>query len=188
LAYDHIKIQNSLFKSGVWGELTPKACKLYVALCQYYNWREHISKVGAKKLEVTTGLARRSIFRAIKALKDRGLIAVEKLEGLNPLGLNTYRIIDNLIYSINHAKDPKDRDRVRKTLHSALLTLRSAKTWQGIGSERHPNYIYNNYVNIQNSFNQKQKKPGSKTVKKERWVERPTHISGEIEKLLGKGK
>lgn len=186
MAYDHIKIQNSLFKSGVWSELTPKACKLYVALCQYYNWRDHISKVGAKKLTVVTGLGRASIFRAIKELKEQGLIVVERLEGLNPMGLNGYVVVDNLFYSLNHTKDPKERGSIRKRLHSIVMVLPGIKKSIRVVSARHPNYIVNNYVNIQNSFNKPTKKSKHQPSSQEKWAPRGEKVNTLINQILNK--
>ena len=188
MAYDHIKIQNSILKSGAFAELSPKSFKLYVALCNFYNWKDHISKVGAKKLSVTTGLGRASIFRAIKELKDRGLIVVERLEGLNPMGLNGYVIIDNLLYSLDHSKDPKEKHSIRMRLHSILKTLPGIKNETPVVSERHPNYIINNYVNIQDSFNKsKDTKDKEETpTQNKRWENRGEDTEKLIKEFLKK--
>lgn len=181
MAYDHIKIMTSIVKSGVWRELSHTARVTYITLCYFYNWKEHITRVGAKKLVTTSGISRASLFRSIKELQDKGLILIEKSEGVNPLGVNIYIIVDNLFYSLNHSKDPRERDSLKLRLRSIIKSLPSIKNETEIVSKRHPYYIYNYYINTLGSSIKKDKK---QTTPSSRWQKRPDHISKEIDKLL----
>ena len=78
LAYDHIRILNTLFASGVWYEMTLSEIKVYVAICGHWNWQRLEAYPSIKSITEETRLSRRGVIYAVEKLKERGLIRVGK--------------------------------------------------------------------------------------------------------------
>ena len=91
MAYDHIRILNTLFASGVWYEMTLSEIKVYLAICSHWNWQRLEAYPCINTLAQETRLSRRGVIYAIERLKERGLIRVIK-KGRK----NYYQIFDYL--------------------------------------------------------------------------------------------
>lgn len=91
MAYDHIRILNTLFASGVWYEMTLSEVRTYVAICSHWNWQTLEAFPAINTLAQETRLSRRAVIYAIEKLKNRGLIRVIK-KGRK----NYYQIFDYL--------------------------------------------------------------------------------------------
>ncbi|MGB4521012.1 MAG: helix-turn-helix domain-containing protein [Candidatus Omnitrophota bacterium] len=91
MAYDHIRILNTLFASGVWYEMTLSEVRVYVAICSHWNWQRLEAYPAINTLAEETQLSRRGVIYAIEKLRDKGLIRVVK-KGRK----NYYQIFDYL--------------------------------------------------------------------------------------------
>ena len=152
MAYDHIRILNTLFASGVWYEMTLSEIRVYVAICGHWNWQRLEAYPSMKTLAEETYLSRRGVIYAVEKLKKKGLIRVVK-KGRK----NYYQIFDYLFKMTATSIGAK----------SALIDWIGAdfaKTGeQGCVDgcspiHHHINYTINNTI-ITNSFN----KSGEKT-------------------------
>ncbi len=146
MAYDHIRILNTLFASGVWYEMTLSEIRVYVAICGHWNWQRLEAYPSINTLAEETRLSRRGVIYAIERLKERGLIRVIK-KGRK----NYYQIFDYLFKMSLTSKGAK----------SALIDWIGAgleKTGAEGGSDKctrvhqHINYTIN-HTTITNSFN-----------------------------------
>lgn len=146
MAYDHIRILNTLFASGIWYEMTLSEVRVYVAICSHWNWQSLEAFPAINTLVEETRLSRRGIIYAIDKLKEKGLIRVVK-KGRK----NYYQIFDYLFKMASRSTGAK----------SALIE------WIGADFEKtrevgcinrctpvhhHINYTIN-HTNITNSFN-----------------------------------
>jgi hypothetical protein len=91
MAYDHIRILNTLFASGVWYEMTLSEIRVYVAICGHWNWQRLEAYPAINTIAGETHLSRRGVIYAIGKLKEKGLIRVVK-KGRK----NYYQIFDYL--------------------------------------------------------------------------------------------
>lgn len=102
MPYDHIRILNTLFASGVWYEMTLSEVRAYVAICSHWNWQRLEAYPSIKTLVEETRLSRRGVIYAIGKLKDKGLIRVVK-KGRK----NYYQIFDYLFKMSSASKGAK---------------------------------------------------------------------------------
>ena len=102
MAYDHIRIINTLFASGVWYEMTLSEVRTYVAICSHWNWQRLEAYPAINTITEETRLSRRGVIYAIDRLKDRGLIRVIK-KGRK----NYYQIFDYLFKMASTSIDAK---------------------------------------------------------------------------------
>jgi len=58
MAYDHIRILNTLFASGVWYEMTLSEIRVYVDICSHWNWQRLEAYPSIKTLAEETRLSR----------------------------------------------------------------------------------------------------------------------------------
>jgi len=146
MAYDHIRILNTLFASGVWYEMTLSEVRVYVAICSHWNWQSLEAYPSINTLTTETRLSRRAVIYAVARLKDRGLIRVVK-KGRK----NFYQIFDYLFKMSSASKGAK----------SALIdwigadfapTGATACPDRCTPAHHHINYTINN-TTITNSFN-----------------------------------
>jgi len=91
MPYDHIRILNTLFASGVWYEMTLSEVRVYVAICSHWNWQRLEAYPAINTLAQETCLSRRGVIYALEKLKNKGLIRVVK-KGRK----NYYQIFDYL--------------------------------------------------------------------------------------------
>lgn len=146
MAYDHIRILNTLFASGIWYEMTLSEVRVYVAICGHWNWQRLEAYPSINTLTGETRLSRRGVIYAIGRLKNKGLIRVVR-EGRK----NYYQIFDYLFKMASTSISAK----------SALID------WIGVAFDKtgeqgsvdrckhihhHINYTINN-TTITNSFN-----------------------------------
>jgi hypothetical protein len=76
------KIPNRLFGSGTAAILGTSATLLFVALCEHANRNSsNIFSASDRALAADTGLSPRTICEARKALQERSLLSVERMEG-----------------------------------------------------------------------------------------------------------
>jgi len=146
MPYDHIRILNTLFASGVWYEMTLSEIRVYVAICSHWNWQRLEAYPTINTLTEETRLSRRGVIYAIERLKGRGLIRVVK-RGRK----NYYQIFDYLFKMASTSIGAK----------SALMEWIGAD-FEKTGEEgridrcthvhHHINYTINN-TTITNSFN-----------------------------------
>lgn len=146
MAYDHIRILNTLFASGVWYEMTLSEIRVYVAICSHWNWQKLEAYPAINTIAEETRLSRRGVIYAVEKLKKRGLIRVVK-KGRK----NYYQIFDYLFKMASRSKGAK----------TALIEWIGANpdkiNAQGCTNRcthvhRHINYTINN-TTITNSFN-----------------------------------
>ncbi len=102
MAYDHIRILNTLFASGVWYEMNLSEIRVYVAICGHWNWQRLEAYPSIKTITEETRLSRRGVIYAIEKLKNRGLIRVVK-RGRK----NYYQIFDYLFKMASTSKGAK---------------------------------------------------------------------------------
>jgi len=147
MAYDHIRILNTLFASGVWYEMNLSEVRVYVAICSHWNWQRLEAYPAIKTLAGETRLSRRGVIYAIDKLKKKGLIRVIK-KGRK----NYYQIFDYLFKMASRSKGAK----------TALIEWIGANpdkiNAQGCTNRcthvhHHINYTINN-TTITNSFNE----------------------------------
>ena len=147
MAYDHIRILNTLFASGVWYEMTLSEIRTYVTICSHWNWQRLEAYPAIKTLAGETRLSRRGVIYAIDKLKKKGLIRVIK-KGRK----NYYQIFDYLFKMASRSKGAK----------TALIDWIGADlgNTDAQGSinrcthvHHHINYTINN-TTITNSFNE----------------------------------
>jgi len=146
MPYDHIRILNTLFASGVWYEMTLSEIRVYVAICSHWNWYALEAYPAINTLAQEVRLSRRGVIYAIKKLEAKGLIRVVR-KGRK----NYYQIFDYLFKMAATCKGAK----------SALIE------WLGADSDKidapeglnrcthlhhHINYTIN-HTTITNSFN-----------------------------------
>ena len=152
MTYDHIRILNTLFASGVWYEMTLSEVRVYVAICSHWNWQRLEAYPAINTIAEETRLSRRGVIYALERLKERGIISVIKKKKKN-----YYQIFDYLFKMIAISIGAK----------SALIDWIGAdfaKTGEQERVDRcthihhHINYTINNTI-ITNSFN----KSGEKT-------------------------
>jgi len=91
MPYDHIRILNTLFASGVWYEMNLSEIRVYVAICSHWNWQRLEAYPSIKTMAEETRLSRRGVIYAVEKLKKKGLIRVVK-KGRK----NYYQIFDYL--------------------------------------------------------------------------------------------
>ena len=65
MAYDHIRILNTLFASGVWYEMTLSEIRTYVAICSHWNWQRLEAYPAINTLAGETRLSRRGVIYAV---------------------------------------------------------------------------------------------------------------------------
>lgn len=145
MAYDHIRILNTLFASGVCYEMTLSEVRVYIAICSHWNWYTLEVYPAIDTLTKETRLSRRGVIYAIGRLEDKGLIRIIK-KGRE----NHYQIFDYLFKMASRSKGAK----------SALME------WIGVDfsktgateckdrctpAHHHINYTINNTI-ITNSF------------------------------------
>jgi len=146
MPYDHIRILNTLFASGVWYEMTLSEIRIYVAICGHWNWQRLEAYPSINTLAGETRLSRRGVIYALDKLKEKGLIRVIK-KGRK----NYYQIFDYLFKMASTSTGAK----------TALIDWIGAD-FEKIGEEgstdrcthvhHHINYTINN-TTITNSFN-----------------------------------
>lgn len=102
MPYDHIRILNTLFSSGVWYEMTLSEVRVYVAICGHWNWHTLEAFPTIQTLAKEVRLSRRGVIYAIERLKERGLIRVVK-RGRK----NHYQIFDYLFKMAATSKGAK---------------------------------------------------------------------------------
>jgi predicted transcriptional regulator len=146
MAYDHIRILNTLFASGVWYEMTLSEVRVYVAICSHWNWQRLEAYPAINTLAEEIHLSRRGVIYAVEKLKKKGLIRVIK-KGRK----NYYQIFDYLFKMSATSIDAK----------SALIDWIGADFTKTGEQERvdrcthihhHINYTIN-HTTITNSFN-----------------------------------
>ncbi len=146
MPYDHIRILNTLFASGVWFEMTLAEVRVYVAICSHWNWHTLEAFPTINTLAQEVRLSRRGVIYAIKKLEAKGLIRIVK-KGRK----NYYQIFDYLFKMATRSKGAKN----------ALIEWIGAdfeKTGEQGNTNRcspvhhHINYTINN-TTINNSFN-----------------------------------
>jgi len=151
MAYDHIRILNTLFASGVWYEMALSEIRIYVAICSHWNWQRLEAFPTINTLAVETRLSRRGVIYAVEKLKKKGLIRIIK-KGRK----NYYQIFDYLFKMASTSKGAK----------TALIDWIGAD-FVKIGApecpdkcshiHHHINYTIN-HTTITNSFNAAEKK------------------------------
>ena len=109
---------------------------------------------GISRIMQVSGSSRRSVFRALNELKEKGLIVIKKRNNADRFDNNIYILPDFLLFELSQAKSPS----ARQTLASAIQALLSATGYTPLVSDRHPNYIINHITNISSSFNSKDSK------------------------------
>lgn len=155
MPYDHIRIMNTVFESGVWGKLTASAIKTYTAICKHYNWERRRSNPSIKKIAQECGISKRSVNYAIEELIKEGLIIKKKEENSLGYPFNSYIVVDYLLKELeNLSRDTKIPLAQRIALANAINCLIPETYFTAKRKGLHTNYIVNNYINITNSFNQ----------------------------------
>jgi DNA-binding transcriptional MocR family regulator len=158
MPYDHIRILNTLFASGVWYEMTLSEIRVYVAICGHWNWQRLEAYPSINTLAGETRLSRRGVIYAIERLKGRGLIRVVK-RGRK----NYYQIFDYLFKMASTSIGAK----------SALIDWIGADFAKTSAPEcpdkctqvhHHINYTIN-HTTITNSFNTAEKESGPDYLK-----------------------
>lgn len=146
MPYDHIRILNTLFASGVWYEMTLSEIRVYVAICGHWNWQRLEAYPSINTLAGETRLSRRGVIYALGKLEKKGLIRVIK-KGRK----NYYQIFDYLFKMASGSKGAK----------TALIEWIGADFNETGAEERanqcscvhqHINYTIN-HTTITNSFN-----------------------------------
>jgi DNA-binding transcriptional MocR family regulator len=146
MPYDHIRILNTLFASGVWYEMNLSEIRIYVAICGHWNWQRLEAYPSIKTLAEETRLSRRGVIYAVEKLKKKGLIRVAR-KGRK----NYYQIFDYLFKMASRSNGAK----------TALIEWIGANpgkiSAQGDTNRcthvhHHINYTINN-TTITNSFN-----------------------------------
>ncbi len=102
MPYDHIRILNTLFASGVWYEMTLSEIRVYISICSHWNWHNLEAYPTIVTLTRESRLSRRGVIYAIEKLQGRGLIRVVK-KGRK----NYYQIFDYLFKMAATSKGAK---------------------------------------------------------------------------------
>jgi DNA-binding transcriptional ArsR family regulator len=102
MPYDHIRILNTLFASGVWYEMTLSEIRVYVAICDHWNWQRLEAYPCINTLAEETHLSLRGVIYALDKLKEKGLIRVVR-KGRK----NYYQIFDYLFKMAATSKGAK---------------------------------------------------------------------------------
>ncbi|MDP2904798.1 MAG: hypothetical protein Q8O22_00675 [Candidatus Omnitrophota bacterium] len=71
MAYDHIRILNTLFASGVWYEMTLSEVRVYVAICSHWNWQSLEAYPSINTLTAETRLSAGQSYMPSPGLKTR---------------------------------------------------------------------------------------------------------------------
>jgi hypothetical protein len=149
-------IPDSVFESGTWEKLSPNSRLVYVALCKFYNRKDKKAFPGVSRIMQVSGCSRRSVFRALNELKEKGLIVIKKKDSTSGFDSNMYILLDFLFFELNQTKIAS----ARQALASDIQALLSATTDKPLVPDSHTNYIINHITNIDNSFNSKDAKMG----------------------------
>ncbi len=146
MPYDHIRILNTLFASGVWYEMTLSEVRVYVAICGHWNWQRMEAYPAINTLVAETRLSRRGVIYALERLKGRGLIRVIK-KGRR----NYYQIFDYLFKMASTSNGAKSAliDWIGADLEKIGEAERADKCKD---IHQHINYTIN-HTTITNSFN-----------------------------------
>jgi len=142
-------IPDSVFESKVWEKLSQNSRLVYLALCKFYNRKERKAFPGVSRIMQVSGCSRRSVFRALNELKEKGLIVINKRDSASGFGSNIYILLDFLFFELNQTKTAS----ARQALASDLQALLSATGDTPLVPDSHPNYIINHITNIAHSFN-----------------------------------
>jgi len=145
-------IPDSVFESGTWEKLSSHSRLVYVALCKFYNRKERKAFPGVSRIMQVSGCSRRSVFRALNELKNKGLIVIRKSVNADRFDNNVYVLPDFLFFELSQAKTPS----AGQALASDIQALLSATGYTPLVSDSHTNYIINHITNIANSFNSKE--------------------------------
>lgn len=151
-------IPDSVFKSGVWQEMSHVEAKVYVTLCQHYNRKERRAFPSVSRIAGICGCSSRQVFRVMKGLEQKGLVVKRKKE--NPYGrdFNFYMLPDFLLYELElKAKEPAKYGSDIMSLATDIMSLIGDMGSTSLATPSHPNYIIN-HINIINSFNKPQEK------------------------------
>ena len=146
-------IPDSVFKSGVWQEMSHVEAKVYVTLCQHYNRKERRAFPSVSRIAGICGCSARQVFRVMKGLEQKGLVIKRKKE--NPYGkdFNYYMLPDFLLYELElKAKEPAKYGSDIMSLATDIMSLIGDMGNRNLETPSHPNYIIN-HINIINSFN-----------------------------------
>jgi DNA-binding transcriptional MocR family regulator len=147
-------IPDSVFESKAWEKLSLNSRLVYVALCKFYNRKERKAFPGISRIMQVSGCSRRSVFRALNELKEKGLIVIKKRDSTGGFDSNMYILLDFLFFELNQTKEAS----ARQALASDIQALLSATAGTPLVPDSHPNYIINHITNITNSFNSKEPK------------------------------
>jgi DNA-binding transcriptional MocR family regulator len=150
-------IPDSVFEAGTWEKLSSYSRLVYVALCKFYNRKERKAFPGISRLMQVSGCSRRSVFRGLNELKEKGLIVIKKKDSVSGFDGNLYILPDFLFFELNQAKVPS----ARQALASDIQALLSATGDTSLVPDSHPNYIINHITNISHSFNSKEAEAGN---------------------------
>ena len=123
-----------------------------MALCKFYNRKERKAFPGVGLIMHVSGCSRRSVFRALNELKEKGLIVIRKKSNIDRFDNNIYILPDFLFFELSQVKTPS----AGQALASAIQALLSATSDTPLMPDRHTNYIINHITNIANSFNSKE--------------------------------
>ncbi|MCP4653488.1 MAG: helix-turn-helix domain-containing protein [Candidatus Omnitrophica bacterium] len=185
-------IPDSVFKSGVWGNLKGSEAKVYTTLCQHYNKKKRSAFPSIVRISKISGCSERAVKYAIRSLYDRGLIIIRKrVTEYGDSDSNVYLLPDFLLYEYETlSKSPQKNFKelmeimnmiiegvggsAKNAPRSAKITSAGAKKNTEVGQKLHPNYIIN-YINIINSFNKTspEKKKESLYNRLEKFEEKP---------------
>ncbi len=102
MPYDHIRILNTLFTSGVWFEMSLSEVRVYIAICGHWNWHTLEAYPAINTLAQEVRLSRRGVIYAIKKLEAKGLIRIIK-KGRK----NYYQIFDYLFKMASRSTSAK---------------------------------------------------------------------------------
>ena len=153
-------IPDSVFKSGVWQQMSHVEAKVYVTLCQHYNRKERRAFPSITRIAGMSNCSARQVHRVMKDLQSKGLVIKHKKE--NPFGkdFNYYMLPDFLLYELElKAKEPAKYGSDIMSLATDIMSLVGDMGSRNLETPSHPNYIIN-HINIINSFNKpKDKKP-----------------------------
>jgi|GEM_PF-2768019 len=150
-------IPDSVFEAGTWEKLSLHGRLVYVALCKFYNRKERKAFPGISRLMQVSGCSRRSVFRALNELKEKGLIVIKKRGNNSGFDGNLYILLDFLFFELNQTKTAS----ARQALASDIQALLSATGDMPLVPDSHPNYIINHITNISRSFNSKELEAGN---------------------------
>jgi DNA-binding transcriptional regulator YhcF (GntR family) len=129
-----------VFDSGAWERLTKNELRVYLQICKHYNLKEHRSYPSINTLAEEVSVSRLAVIRAIKKLKDEGLVVVKQERLGKSFKCNIYQIPDYLLREIDNKKDV-----VSKEILGSII-----KSLGGINSDqdKHITYITNIYNSV----------------------------------------